>query len=261
MRLKSLQILHLTFLCRSPTGYTVEKRRKESDGSSAYLLAIANKIKELPQAQKRHTEKIRPLGSGKNIPQSSDSNISKTIYDNCLNKYMEGPGAKRIESYEGDFKYGGFIHHNSNPPNKNYISPMFQNEFREITQKRGLDHPNMHRAAKMTPEDSLAQARAILDSESMNPRAKTRPGVSTDAQGMNMHKARSTDVSNNTTPVSLPPENNKFKSRALTKETSSGLDQRRHGGKNIHVSAGEQIVSNKNRTPGKSYIYHMDASF
>jgi hypothetical protein len=76
-----------------------------------------------------------------------------------------------------------------------------------------------------------------------------------------MHKARSTDVSNNTTPVSLSSESNKFKGRASTKETSSGLDQRRHGGKNIHVSAGEQIVSSKNRTPGKSYIYHMDASF
>lgn len=52
-----------------------------------------------------------------------------------------------------------------------------------------------------------------------------------------------------------------IKGRAMGRGMNSETEKRILDKKNMHISIGEQIITNKNKTPNKSYIYRMNTSF
>lgn len=81
---------------------------------------------------------------------------------------------------------------------QSFLSPGFQNELREITQKHLIES----KGYGGSPENSLMKARALLDSES-NSRGKSRPVFQNNGRGiLGINDEKSHNISDSSTIVS-----------------------------------------------------------
>jgi hypothetical protein len=103
---------------------------------------------------------------------------------------------KQAERFESEFNYHSMI---PKPATQPYLSPVFQNELKEITQKH-LIEPKGYGASA---EQNLLHARAILENESSS-RSKTRPVFLNNGRGiLGINNDQSHEISISSASVSI----------------------------------------------------------